>query len=133
MSRYVYIVDDDFDVRSSIAFMLATEGIASETFPSGDVFLHCVADLAPGCILLDLRMPGLDGLQVLARLGHRGFRWPVIIMTGHGERSVAEEATTRGAVDFLEKPFDGDRLLESVGRALDRLDVDQIRMNLPDA
>ncbi len=113
----VYIVDDDADVRNSIGFMLAASGRRTETFASGSAFLDAVDGLAPGCILLDVRMPGIDGLQVLAELEKRRLRWPVVMMTGHGEVTTAVQALKLGAVDFIEKPFEESLLQACLGRA----------------
>lgn len=113
----VYIVDDDREVRRSLSFLLSTTEMTSRPFGSGVDFLDALADLKPGCILLDIRMPEVDGFYVMSELGKRGIEWPVIVMTGHGEVSVAVRAMKLGAVDFLEKPFDEEILLNSMERA----------------
>ena len=113
----VYVVDDDRDVRRSLSFMLGASAIRSHPFGSGEDFLDAVGDLQPGCILLDLRMPQVDGFHVMSELARRDIDWPVIVMTGHGEVPVAVRAMKLGAVDFIEKPFSEDALLSSFATA----------------
>lgn len=119
--RYVHVVDDDRDVRRSISFMLGTTDLKSRPFVSGSDFLESLDELDPGCVLLDIRMPEIDGFQVMAELANKGADWPVIIMTGHGEVSVAVRAMKLGAVDFVEKPFEEEVLLGSLERAFELL------------
>ncbi len=116
-SQHVHVVDDDRDVRRSISFMLGTAEINSRPFASGADFLESLNELEPGCILLDIRMPEIDGFEVMAELSRRAIDWPVIVMTGHGEVSIAVRAMKLGAVDFIEKPFDEGLLLSSLDRA----------------
>ncbi|PWG03827.1 DNA-binding response regulator [Sphingosinicella humi] len=116
-SQHVHVVDDDRDVRRSISFMLGTADINSRPFASGADFIESLGELEPGCILLDIRMPEIDGFEVMAELSRRGIDWPVIVMTGHGEVSIAVRAMKLGAVDFIEKPFDEGLLLSSLDRA----------------
>jgi len=116
-TRTVYVVDDDRDVRSSISFMLGTAEIASRPFADGEDFLSSLGELGPGCVLLDVRMPRIDGFQVMAELERRKLDWPVVVMTGHGEVPVAVRAMKMGAVDFIEKPFGEELLLASLDRA----------------
>lgn len=120
-SHYVYVVDDDRDVRRSLSFMLAASETRSHPFGSGMDFLDAVPDLTPGCVLLDLRMPQMDGFHVMAELGKRGIDWPVIVMTGHGEVPVAVRAMKQGAVDFIEKPFSEEALLGCLNNAFNLL------------
>src|SRR5262245_17768587 len=94
----VYIVDDDREVRRSLSFLLGTTEMTSRPFGSGVDFLEALPDLRAGCILLDIRMPEVDGFHVMAELGKQGVEWPVIVMTGHGEVSVAVRAMKLGAV-----------------------------------
>lgn len=110
-SYYVYVVDDDRDVRLSLSFMLSASGVKTYPFGSGVDFLEALPDLEPGCVLLDLRMPQLDGFQVMAQLVERNIDWPVIVMTGHGEIPSAVRAMKLGAIDFIEKPFSEETLL----------------------
>jgi two-component system response regulator FixJ len=104
--RTIHIVDDDVDVRRSLKMMLQVSGFQATTFDGGPAFLGGLDGLCPGVVLLDLRMGGMDGLQVLAELTRRKLGWPVIVMTGHGEPEVGEEAIAAGAAAFIEKPFD---------------------------
>jgi two-component system, LuxR family, response regulator FixJ len=112
--RQIYLVDDDDAVRRSAGFMLKTSGFAVEPFASGVEFLKGVEALAPGCILLDVRMPGMDGLEVQRALGERGITFPVIVLTGHGDVNVAVAAMKAGALDFIEKPFEKAVLLAAL-------------------
>lgn len=110
----VYVVDDEAAVRRSIGFMLKTAGIAVETFESGEEFLKVAGNLDPGCVLLDVRLAGMDGLAVQQLLRDRGIMLPVIIITGHGDVSLAVRAMKAGAVDFIEKPFEKATLLTAI-------------------
>jgi two-component system response regulator FixJ len=121
-SHFVYVVDDDRDVRRSLSFMLGASELRSHPFGSGEDFLEALPDLQPGCILLDLRMPQVDGFQVMSELARREIDWPIIVMTGHGEVPVAVEAMKRGAIDFIEKPFSEEALLACFGTAFSLLD-----------
>ena len=116
------MVDDDRDVRRSLSFMLGASELRSHPFGSGTDFLEALPDLQPGCILLDLRMPQVDGFQVMTELARREIDWPIIVMTGHGEVPVAVEAMKRGAIDFIEKPFSEEALLACFGTAFSLLD-----------
>ena len=113
----VYVIDDDRDVRRSLSFMLGAADIRSHPFGSGGDFLEALPDLEPGCILLDLRMPQMDGFQIMEALAESKIDWPVIVMTGHGEVPVAVRAMKRGAVDFIEKPFSEQALLGCFAQA----------------
>ena len=117
----VYVVDDDRDVRRSLSFMLAADQIRSYPFASGSDFLEALPDLDPGCVLLDLRMPETDGFAVLAGMAERFVDWPVIVMTGHGEVSVAVRAMKLGAIDFIEKPFTEETLQAALKNGLSLL------------
>ena len=116
-SPYVYVVDDDRDVRRSLSFMLSASDIRSYPFGSGTDFLDSLTDLEPGCVLLDLRMPKMDGFDVMGALKERDVDWPIIVMTGHGEVQTAVRAMKLGAVDFIEKPFSENALLSSFENA----------------
>ncbi|MDE0343178.1 MAG: response regulator [Deltaproteobacteria bacterium] len=114
-----FLVDDDDAVRTSLAALLETAGYRTAEFGSGVEFLD-FPDIGVGaCVLLDVKMPGPDGLEVQRRLNERGEPLPVIILTGHGDIAMAVQAIRAGAVDFLEKPVSRDRLLKSVARAVD--------------
>lgn len=103
--RIVHIVDNDPGIRESLAFMLRSEGIASTSHDSAAELLGHLDRLEPGCLLLDIRMPGMSGLELQGTLRQRGCGWPVIIATGHGDVESAVHAMKAGAVDFLQKPF----------------------------
>lgn len=111
--RRVYVIDDDADVRKSLHFLLGISSITAWPFAESADFLDQLDELPPAPILLDIRMPRIDGLQMLARLKEREIAWPVIMMTAHGDIAVAVRAMKLGAIEFLEKPFDPD-LLEQV-------------------
>lgn len=112
ISRKVYIIDDDRMVRRSLSFALNAAGFEVRAFVSGRDFLDEIEMLASGCVLLDLRMPAMDGIAVLDELGERVRRFPVVVMTGHGDVDIAVKAMKRGSTDFLEKPFTDEQLLE---------------------
>lgn len=117
MLKRVIIVDDDEDVRLSTSILLRLDGYDPQTFVSGQELLDGIATLKPGCILLDYRMQGLTGLQVLRALRALGISWPVVLMTGHADTDVGLEALKMGALAFLEKPFPENALLEVLDRA----------------
>jgi two-component system response regulator FixJ len=119
--RIVHLVDDDAAIRRSVGFMLKTSGHHVETYESGTELLKNSGELRDGCILLDIRMPGMDGLEVQQALLERGVGLPVVIMTGHGDVALAVKAMKGGAVDFIEKPFDKGALLSSLGEGFSRL------------
>ena len=120
--RYVHLVDDDEAIRRSASFMLRTSGYLVKTYASGVEFLAGAKDAAPGCVLLDVRMPEMDGLEVQAALKERGVLLPVVVMTGHGDINTAVEAMKLGAVDFIEKPFEKTVMLSAIEAALERLE-----------
>lgn len=120
----VHVVDDDEAIRRSISFLLKTSGYAVSTFASGPEFLKEAARLERGCILLDVRMPDIDGMEVQQQLREMGIMLPVIIMTGHGDIDMAVRAMKAGAADFIEKPFEKAQLLESLESARQRLESD---------
>lgn len=123
MSEFpIYLIDDDDGVRRSVGFMLKTSQLDVQVFADGTAFLKEVKHLDPGCVLLDVRMPGMDGLEVQAELRERGIAYPVVVMTGHGDVDVAVKAMKAGAVDFIEKPFDKQVVLEAVEEGFSRLD-----------
>ena len=120
--RLIHLVDDDASVRRSVGFMLKTAGFQVRAFEDGTDLLKCAAELEDGCILLDIRMPGMDGLEVQQALQEKGVRLPVVIMTGHGDVSLAVKAMKAGAVDFVEKPFAKEVLLIALAEAFKRLE-----------
>ena len=115
----VHLIDDDDGVRQSLAFLLTSAGIAVRVYESAVAFLDAVATLQPGCIVTDVRMPGIDGLELQQRLKKLAANLPVIVMTGHADVALAVEAMKVGAIDFIEKPFDDERLLSAIRTALD--------------
>jgi two-component system response regulator FixJ len=119
--RLVHLVDDDFAIRRSVGFMLKTSGHRVEAYESGPELLKSSSHLDKGCILLDIRMPGMDGLEVQRALQEKGVSLPVIIMTGHGDVTLAVKAMKAGAVDFIEKPFEKDVLLSALDQGYRRL------------
>ena len=115
----VHVVDDDPGVRDSLAFLLQSAGLAVRTYDSAAAFLAVAPGLASGCVLTDIRMPGeMDGLALQRHLAALGGSLAVVVMTGHGDVPIAVEALKAGARDFLEKPFDEERLLAVVREAL---------------
>ncbi|MBT2188344.1 response regulator transcription factor [Sphingobium nicotianae] len=120
--RMIHIVDDEESIRRSASFMLKTSGFSVTTHVSGVAFLREVKHAEPGCILLDVRMPEMDGLEVQQALLERGVAMPVIILTGHGDVSIAVRAMKAGAVEFLEKPFEKAVLLDAIEAAFERLE-----------
>src|SRR6478752_414378 len=116
----VHVVDDDLAVRQSLSFLLASDGLPVRLHESASAFLERVGELGAGCIVTDVRMPGIDGIEFLRRIKARGITLPVIVMTGHADVPLAVEAMKEGAVDFIEKPFDDDILLSTVRAALKR-------------
>jgi two-component system response regulator FixJ len=121
----VHLIDDDEDVRRALAFLLGTAGFAIKVYDSATSFLEKSDGAISGCIVSDVRMPGLDGLQLLRKLKETGAKVPVIVMTGHADVMLAVEAMKAGAVDFIEKPFPDERLLAAIEAALARQEVAQ--------
>lgn len=114
----VHIVDDDDAVRKSLQLLFRTVGIDAVAHVSGDAFLDQFDDSVEGCILLDIRMPGMSGLEAQKQLQERGSTLPIIFITGHGDVPMAVEAMQLGAFDFLQKPFRDQDLMDRVSRAL---------------
>ncbi|WP_040579864.1 response regulator FixJ [Methyloferula stellata] len=119
-SAVVHLIDDDESVRQALAFLLTTAGHAVRVYESGTAFLDALATLQPGCIISDVRMPGIDGLELQRRLKGLDINLPFIIMTGHADVPLAVEAMKAGAIDFIEKPFDDELLLSAINTALAR-------------
>jgi two-component system, LuxR family, response regulator FixJ len=120
-TRLVHIVDDDEAIRRSVSFALKTSGFQVRTYESGSEILKSAPALEAGCILLDIRMPGMDGLEVQEELKGKGVTLPVIIMTGHGDVTLAVRAMKAGAIDFIEKPFEKAVLLAAIDHGLSRI------------
>ena len=119
--RLVHLVDDDGAIRRSAGFMLKTSGYQVKSYESGVELLKNPGGLGQGCILLDIRMPGMDGLEVQQALNDKGVTLPVIIMTGHGDVTLAVRAMKAGAIDFIEKPFEKATLLGAIEQGVKRL------------
>lgn len=121
--RIVYVVDDERGMRTMISRMLGEDaGFTAHPFADAGDFLAALDGLEPGCILLDLRMPGMDGLAALEELARRGVDWPVIVLTGEGDIASAVQAMKSGAVEFLEKPVRQQSLVASLAAAAKLLD-----------
>ena len=118
----VHVIDDDEAIRQSLAFLLQAAKLEVKTYASAMAFLDALPDAAASCVITDVRMPGMSGVDLLRRLKELKIGVPVIVITGHGDVALAVEAMKVGAVDFLEKPFDDDVLLASVQSALKRQD-----------
>jgi two-component system response regulator FixJ len=132
--KLVHIVDDEEAIRRSAGFMLKTSGYAVEAWASGAAFLREVRHAAHGCVLLDIRMPGIDGLEVQQVLAERGVTMPIVIMTGHGDVANAVQAMKAGAVDFLEKPFEKAVLLGAIETAFGRIEAaDEVAVKAAEA
>jgi FixJ family two-component response regulator len=115
----VFIVDDDADLRESLGWLLESAGLRFKGYATAQEFLDGYKSEAPGCLLLDVRMPGLSGLDLQEELRRRGVPPPIIIMTGHARVPMAVRALTGGAIDFIQKPFKDQALLERVRRAIE--------------
>jgi two-component system response regulator FixJ len=116
----IHIVDDEEPVRTSLAFLLSSAGFAVRLHESAAQFLAIAPDIRNGCLITDLRMPDIDGVELLRRLRQIDALLPAIVITGHGDVQMAVEAMKNGAIDFLEKPFSDDVLIESITRAASR-------------
>ena len=136
--RIVHVVDDEEAIRRSIGFMLKTSGFAVHSYSSGDDFLAAVKSAEVGCVLMDIRMPGMDGLEVHEEMRRRGITLPVVVLTGHGDVNLAVRAIKGGAVDFIEKPFEKATLIHAIEDAFrrieetnkDQVDADEARTRL---
>lgn len=116
----VHIVDDDEAVRQSLAFMLSTAGLAVRLYDSATAFLKTLDGIQKGCLITDVRMPDMTGIELLRELKAKSVALPAIVITGHGDIALAVEAMKSGAIDFIEKPFDEEAILRAVGSAKDR-------------
>jgi two-component system, LuxR family, response regulator FixJ len=114
----VHVIDDDDAVRQSLDFLLTSSGVAVRTYEVPSAFLKAVDTLADGCVVTDIRMPEMNGLELMRRVREMGVRLPFIVITGHGDIALAVEAMKAGAVHFLEKPFSDEDLLKAVTEAL---------------
>jgi two-component system response regulator FixJ len=123
----VYVIDDDDAARDSLAFLFRIADVDVRTYASATEFLAAAPSLKGGCVVTDVRMPQMDGLELLRRLRALDLALPVIVMTGHGDIPLAVEAMKAGAIDFFEKPFSDDAMLAAVRRALGRRREDRAR------
>lgn len=114
----IYVIDDDEAMRDSLNFLLDSAGFSVTLFESAQHFLDRLAGLEFGCVVSDVRMPGIDGIEMLKRMKASQSTFPILIMTGHGDVPLAVEAMKLGAVDFLEKPFEDDRLIGMIEAAI---------------
>ncbi len=119
----VYVIDDDEAMRDSLNFLLDSAGYRVTLFETAVSFLEALAGLEFGCVVSDVRMPGIDGIELLKRMKAAGSRFPILIMTGHGDVPLAVEAMKLGALDFLEKPFEDDRLTAMIEGAMRQADT----------
>src|ERR1700759_1943554 len=115
----IHVIDDDAAMRDSLVFLLDVNGFRAEAFESSNAFLSKPIDNSPACIVSDIRMPGMNGIELGRRLKSGGLPFPVILITGHGDIALAVEAMKAGAVDFIEKPFDDAVLLGAIHSALE--------------
>lgn len=118
-NKTVFIVDDDAAVRDSLALLLSLRGYSTAIFSSAEDLLRVIDPLWRGCVVVDIKMPGMSGLDLQAVLAEHPASMPVIIITGHGDIAAARQAFKAAAIDFLEKPFDDDALVEAIERAFD--------------
>lgn len=116
--RNVYVVDDDFDFSHSLVGLLQANGFDVRSFPLGKMFLDKLGSLQPGAILLDVKMPGMDGPSLLGELGQMNVDWPVVMMTGHGDIPLAVRCIQGGAIEFVEKPFSESQILAALSEAM---------------
>jgi FixJ family two-component response regulator len=116
----VYVVDDDSSVRESLDSLIRSAGLRVQTFPGAKEFLHSQLANAPGCLVLDVQLPGLSGLDLQRELAGANIHLPVIFVTGHGDIPMTVQAMKAGAVEFLTKPFDDRDLLDAIQKAIDR-------------
>ncbi len=123
----IYVIDDDESVRDSLDFLLRSSQFLVKTYDSAAAFIETLPDIAFGCIITDVRMPGLSGIELLKQLRERDVKFPVIVMTGHGDVPLAVEAMKIGAADFFEKPFDSDSIVAAVRAALSNSEKDADR------
>lgn len=118
MAHRIYLIDDDVDVRDALALLLRTSGMTVTAFADAPSFLAKQAQHPPGCIITDIRMPAVSGLQLQETLVKRGCDWPIIVITGHGDINACRRAFKAGAVEFLTKPVDEHDLLSAIDKAI---------------
>ncbi|MBS3803903.1 MAG: response regulator transcription factor [Oleiphilaceae bacterium] len=120
IEQTVYVVEDDEAVRDSLELLLKSAGKSVKTYETANAFLHDYSDRMAGCIVLDIRMPGMDGLELQKKLNERHSLLPIIFVTGHGDVPMAVDAMKEGAVDFIQKPYREEALLEKIEAALEQ-------------
>lgn len=125
MKSPVYLVDDDDAVREALTLLLRTVGLQARGFASPDSFLAALDGLAPGCLILDIRMPVISGLKLQEQLAGRGVDWPTVVISGHGDIEACRRAFRNGAMDFLSKPVDEQDLIDAIQRGHAELDKRQ--------
>ena len=123
----VYVIDDDDAARTSLAFLLGTAQFVVRAYEFAQAFLDAIPGVEPGCVITDVRMPEIDGLELLRRLKNQGIGLPVVVITGHGDVPLAVEAMKAGALDFIEKPYEDEVLLGAVRSALSAQGADAKR------
>lgn len=123
----VHVIDDDEAARDALRFLLEAADLTAPTYESASAFLSRLPELESGCIITDVRMPDMSGIDLLRQLRSIGINWPVIVITGHGDIALAVEAMKLGAADFFEKPYDDEALLASIKAALARRDDESQR------
>ena len=116
----VHVIDDDAAMRDSLQFLLESAELSPRAYDSAVEFLNQLAGLEPGCIVTDVRMPGMSGLELMGELKARGITWPVVVMTGHADVPLAIQAMKAGVLDFIEKPFADEALLSAIRSGLAR-------------
>lgn len=121
--RLVHVVDDDEAVREGVTILLEASGYDVQSHESGVAFLRDLGSLSPGCVLLDMHMPEISGLDVQVALRERGVDWPVIVLTGQGDIGIAVGAMKNGAFEFIEKPYENQMLQETLHDAFDKLET----------
>ena len=127
LENLVHVIDDDEAMRDSLAFLLQSAKVGARTYDTASAFLEMLNQISGGCVVTDIRMPGMSGIELLKRLRELNVTLPVIVITGHGDVPLAVEAMKSGAADFIEKPFDDELLLAAVRSALKNQVADQER------
>ncbi len=123
----VFVVDDDRSIRDALRSLIASVGLRVQTFPTAQEFLSGQRSDAPGCLVLDVRLPGLSGLDLQRELAKAGIAIPIIFITGHGDIPMSVQAMKAGAVEFLTKPFRGQQLLDAIQQAIERDRVERVQ------
>lgn len=118
-SSTVFIIDDDKEVRSALVLLMESVGLRAAPYDSAQAFLDDYDPASPGCVITDVRMPGMSGLELQKKLNEMNLHPPIIVITGHGDIPMTVESMRHGALDFIEKPFNDQRLLDSVHRAIE--------------